>query len=563
MRPIDRGNGLVAGSVGAAGQLLQLGTAHPRHGFVELSAAPPFDEADRFDPDAVRAYRGLLTDDTLAVLRLDAPTARVHAMTWVVPGERAIHLGWQLRGTGSAMLRFAGRLQPPVLAEITEAGVRDPVPAPTIVRLDGARLIATAAELPATGIVTVASRPAAAAASWRVDGAQPTLHVECDGQVTVEACCELVPVADAMPRAACAAGPRLVVPDQLRAELERLREVAVRYVAECTALRVSDDAVCLLADHRLLPLGWVRDAYYQAQLLLTAGSSPLVAAHLRWLWTRAERRGDRWVRSYLPTGAAKDMRFQADQQLYPLLELADYVRATGSLPHQTARWSELVRDAWNALPVHDGLAWTEENAADDLQPLPYLASVQLLRAHTAARLQQLEISGVIDTGIDFDGAAAESRAALEERFVIDGPAGPMWAYAVDAVGNARSYHDANDLPTALAPLWELLPADDPVWRSTMQFAFSTDNPGYAPGRFGGLGSLHTPGTWPLGDVQEWVWASLSDDWPRAERVLTRLVRAAYPDGMLPEAYDVATCHPTARAWFAWPGAVLGALLTGP
>ena len=71
----------------------------------------------------------------------------------------------------------------------------------------------------------------------------------------------------------------------------------------------------------------------------------------------------------------------------------------------------------------------------------------------------------------------------------------------------------------------------------MRFAFDRANPGWSPGRWGGLGSGHTPGSWPLGDVQEWVVASLSGQTGQAERALERLLAVAAPDGLLPEAHD--------------------------
>jgi meiotically up-regulated gene 157 (Mug157) protein len=95
----------------------------------------------------------------------------------------------------------------------------------------------------------------------------------------------------------------------------------------------------------------------------------------------------------------------------------------------------------------------------------------------------------------------------------------------------------------------------------MQFALSPHNPAYCPGEWGGLGSLHTPGTWTLGDVQEWVAAGLLGEPSRSERALERLLAAASPDGLLPEAYDPRTGGAPIRRWFAWPGAALGALLT--
>ena len=113
----------------------------------------------------------------------------------------------------------------------------------------------------------------------------------------------------------------------------------------------------------------------------------------------------------------------------------------------------------------------------------------------------------------------------------------QWAYAIDGHGNFRLYHDANDLPVAIAPCVGFVRSDDPLWQATMRFAFSLANPAYVEGRFGGLGSAHTPGVWPLGDVQEWVWASLSGDTRRAGSCLAKLVAIADADGLLPETYD--------------------------
>ena len=82
-----------------------------------------------------------------------------------------------------------------------------------------------------------------------------------------------------------------------------------------------------------------------------------------------------------------------------------------------------------------------------------------------------------------------------------------------------------------------------------------------PGPGGGLGSLHTPGVWPLGDIQEWVWASIAGDDRRVDRVLSRLA-AVHSHGMLPEAYDPANSDWRSRRWFAWPGAAIAALVAG-
>jgi hypothetical protein len=342
------------------------------------------------------------------------------------------------------------------------------------------------------------------------------------------------------------------------------------YVLGCTALAVVPGERCVVTDHRLLQLSWTRDAYYQALLLLAARhleprALPVVAEHLRWLWFRCDRAGG-WMRSHLPNGAVKDQAFQADQQLYPVLELLDYREAAGAWPEAPAGragWGEVVAEAWRALPIDPelGLVPGEENPADDPASLPYLLSTQVLLWRTATRLgAHAGELGLPDRALA--EAADTARIAIRDRFACPGPFGGQWAYETDGRGRSRRYHDANDLPTALAPLWGLCPPDDPQWSATMRFALDPANPGWSPGRWGGLGSAHTPGTWPLGDIQEWVAASLLGDIGRAERTLDRLLAVAAPDGLLPETYDSGTGRWLARPWFAWPGATLAALALG-
>ena len=149
-----------------------------------------------------------------------------------------------------------------------------------------------------------------------------------------------------------------------------------------------------------------------------------------------------------------------------------------------------------------------------------------------------------------------------DSFAVDGPTGAQWAYAIDGRGDHRLYHDANDLPVALAPCFGFVRSDDPLWQATMRFAFSLANPAYVEGPFGGLGSTHTPGVWPLGDVQEWVWASLSGDTRRAESCVAKLVAVADTDGLLPETYDSVDRRWLSRRWFAWPGSAVAAVTGG-
>jgi uncharacterized protein len=614
-KPLDVGNGQVCASFAVDGSWLSLGRPHPGRGFVELTGAPPFEEAWRGRPDAVRRHRRELTLAANAALRLTGAVPEAvpdpgrsgrprwsgadrgvsyEAEAWAAAGQPAVvqRHRWRAgpdRRPRRLALVFSGRIERPSFAEVTEVSPLPPLPSHTSTTADGTVLRMAAPALPAVARVTV-TLAGGTTPGWRVEAGAARLPIRWDPSrdptLELTVACALAPadprVPDGCRPAGCSppgpsppgVGPapaRLHVPARLRPALSDLVDGVLHYVLGCTALAVAPGERCILTDHRLLQLSWTRDAYYQALLLLAARHLEprglgAVAEHLRWLWVRCDRGGNGWMRSHLPNGAVKDRAFQADQQLYPVLELLDYRQAAGSwpaLPAGRGGWGETVAQAWRALPLDPDLRLvaSQENAADDPASLPFLLSSQVLLWYTATRLR----ARADELGLDaraLTDAAGTVQAAIRSRFACAGPFGTQWAYETDGRGRHRRYQDANDLPTALAPLWGLCPPEDPQWSATLRFALDGANPGWSPGRWGGLGSAHTPGTWPLGDLQEWVAASLLGDSGRAERVLGRLLAVAAPDGLLPETYDSETGTWLARHWFAWPSAALAALALG-
>ena len=588
-KPFDLGTGVVCASFGRDGSWLSIGCLHPRHGFVELSGQPPFDEAGRGDPGATRRYRATLIDPRYAWLRVspvdtadsipfevvtDDPStiawnprdrSGVSAVAFATCGSRRIVQRWEL-GSTEGLVRVAGRVDRPALAEITEIDPPPPTGASTELRLEGRRLLICSPALPAAATVD-ASR-----GLWVPAGDGAELRIAPDSgpfQMSVS----LAPTADP-PALDGDAGPdafdRPEAPPSTPGigwplGIERVVGRALAYVRGCTALALEAGERAILTDHRILPLSWTRDAYYQALLLRASGAAgdlDIVADHLRWLWRRCQRVDGHWMRSHHGNGQPKDLAFQADQQLYPFVELADLWRATGSLPGGID-WASLVPEAWRAvlaaIDPASGLVGTDENAADDRAAAPFLAGSQILLWYTARRLAERGLAarlGLLPGQLLV--VADRVRAAFGRHFVVDG----RWAYAVDGRGASIAYHDANDLPTALAPVWGFCGAGDPAWHSTMAFALSSSNPGFVAGPRGGLGSVHTPGAWPLGHVQSWIVARLDGDEAMAQAALERLQADAFADGMLPESLGAGdgSAEGPIRHWFAWPGAVLGALL---
>ncbi|WP_406164823.1 hypothetical protein [Streptomyces sp. NBC_00996] len=180
-KPLDLGNGLVAASFGADGSWLSIGAPHPLHGFVEMSGAPPFEEPWRGDPAAVRRYRGWLTEDRYAFLRLDLPDEEVSgrrvgvdeegrpvwrrtgqgwscsATAWALPNRQVLVQRYVIEAVPGvrAVLRFSGRLDRCALAEITEVNPPTSLEVHSEVNVRGVDVAVSAAELATSALVTV------------------------------------------------------------------------------------------------------------------------------------------------------------------------------------------------------------------------------------------------------------------------------------------------------------------------------------------------------------------------------------------------------------------------
>lgn len=576
LKPLDFGGDGVTGSVDSAGRLIALNTYHARYGYVTLTTAGPFAEDQRYNPAAVRAYRaglarldGFGPDFGLAAARREAvllADAVPHIILTFAGGSRAYTITWA-RGGGAFQqwacdhpFRWRGRLslQRCAYTQLTEGG---PVPMPpteTHARFEGGVLTI---ENPALGwAAAVAGFPPGETWDRRMSGPVEIDIPAAPGTATLVY--GFGPTADA----ARAMARRLAadIPGSLRAALDDWREqlaglpddpVIRRAISYGLMLAVPvGEPCCILTDHMLLPLSWNRDAYYVARAILRR-QPDTVRRHLLWMFETAERPGGVWGRCYLANGQIKDAAFQLDQQVFPLLELAEYVQETGD----RATWDRL-RPAVG--PVIEMLlarktpgAWlfpTDETPADDPVALPYHLSSHILLWHTFRQIAPL-VDGP-EPGHDLGVMAGSVRQSVQDHFVTARGEQTLYAYATDGAGRYHFYHDANDFPLALAPVWGFTAVDDPVWRATVDFAFSEANEGgYYAGR---LGSVHTRAPWPLGDAQDLLIARLLGDPTRERRAWDHLRVAAQWDGALPEACDPATGAVVSRHWFAWPNAAL-------
>lgn len=604
-KPLDIGNGVITASIGRTGQIQALSGVHRTHGSIVLSPDVAFDDDRRFDVAAVRRHRQGLADpdgpgitistplawqaveaallaDAVPRLQLETGPVRATVTTWapVEPSVAGVVQTWDLHNTARRPSHLAGRvtglgqLARASLTQLTEGGI---VPAPdssTILAVGAGVVVLEAPALPAVALIHVQLRRGSTSETpTALPEIELTLAPDEHAEIVLRVCLgETRPQARRVLTALSpdtldptltrwtdtTAATLTAVPGVADTQAERLVTRAINYATgDCTV--TVGRTTCVLTDHRILPLTWTRDAYWTCTALAETradGAADLIRRHLDWLFDVAQRPDGWWARSYLPSGAVKDPAHQLDQQCYPLLETIDHAQRS----HDEAtlrRHADTIGDVASRLLDRrhpTGLLATDETPADDPLDLPFHLSSNLLAAHTFRRLAE-----VADT-VDLDRpalteAASRTLAAITEHLAIEVDGRGCLAYATD-LSTSRWYHDANDVPTVLAPRWGLdIPLD--LWEATLEMAFSTANAdGFAPGPVGGLGSVHTPGAWPLGDAQELMFAAWTGDRPRSADVLNRVATTASWDGSLPECRDPDTGAVRSRHWFAWPGCLL-------
>jgi hypothetical protein len=350
------------------------------------------------------------------------------------------------------------------------------------------------------------------------------------------------------------------------------------YIKSCCSIPVSEEHICVITDHQLLPLAWNRDAYYMLELLFEidkkqgelSGSitqkneiQEIIRKHLLWTFERADRPNGYWGRAYLTTGFCKDHVFQMDQQCYPLIELCDYYEQYQD-KETVNRLLLDVKEIINIiLKYKDEQKWlfkTEETPADDAVEYPYHFSTQILIWYTFKKLHKLnEKFSFIES--DLSEWAEQTRKDCLLSFEKNYKGKDLFSYLTDLNGNYKVYYDCADLPTVLAPIWGFCDVNDEKWINTLEFAFTTENiGGFYPGKYGGLGSVHTPHSWPMGDLQEIIYSDLIGDIDRRDKALKKIKDFGLWDGLISEAINEESGEIVSRHWFSWPGASLSVFL---
>lgn len=143
-----------------------------------------------------------------------------------------------------------------------------------------------------------------------------------------------------------------------------------------------------------------------------------------------------------------------------------------------------------------GLYATFLDPADDPATYPFLTYDNALVWCSLAFLGTLQERGLFSWAIDPASAAAMLKQAVFEHCVAGGPEGTVFAWAVDGKGRYELYDNPPGSLSLLAH-YGFVPRNNPVFRRTVAWIHSQDNPFRVEGRVRGQGSRHAGGPWPL------------------------------------------------------------------
>lgn len=323
-----------------------------------------------------------------------------------------------------------------------------------------------------------------------------------------------------------------------------------------------------LADHVEWPVDCARDAFHIANALLLL-KPDLVKQHLAFYFLDAIPQAG-VGKSYVPTGESRGHRAARllDLASYPLLELWRYWCATRDdtfVANAKLRGTALtlVDDVTTWRDARTGMLTSTERSSDERCIFPCFVPGNAMFAASLCALAQLCDGPWQDPAQAkrLRSLAAELTAAVYHHAVVDDPEfGRMFAFEIGGRDEALLYDHA-DMPNllSLARLGFCAP-DDPVFRNTVRFAYSSRNQGFrgtADGKYRQLcdGSKTMPSSpWALGALGQLMSGTADAD--AATRLLDWLRDALTPALQLPEICDKHTARPVQRYWFGWPTGLL-------
>ena len=243
-------------------------------------------------------------------------------------------------------------------------------------------------------------------------------------------------------------------------------------------------------------------------------------------------------------------------------------RKDGVGPYRFTRKTDRSTDTLNnnglGAPVNPvGMIVSCFRPSDDATTLQFLVPSNLF-AVTSLR-KAAEILSVVNKDEELaakcTALADEVENAIKKYAVVDHPEfGKIYAFEVDGFGNALLMDDAN-VPSLLAlPYLGDVDVDDPVYRNTRRFVWSTSNPYFFKGKAAeGIGGPHVgyDMIWPMSIMMK---AFTSTDDAEIKQCIETLMTTHNGTGFMHESFHKDNPSNFTRDWFAWQNTLFGELI---
>lgn len=187
--------------------------------------------------------------------------------------------------------------------------------------------------------------------------------------------------------------------------------------------------------------------------------------------------------------------FELDEACAPVIALDRYLRATGDVafldePAVQAAWPVLYEMITGRFDPAVGLYSTFLSPHDDPVTRPFLTYDNVLVWRSLRILADVwQRSGDIARATTLRAQANSLHEAIRAKCITDGPFGQQFAWAVDEAG-ACELGDQPGGSLTLLPYYQFCSPEDPAYQNTIRWIYSSHNPYFFAGPFGGAGSAH-------------------------------------------------------------------------
>lgn len=287
------------------------------------------------------------------------------------------------------------------------------------------------------------------------------------------------------------------------------------------------------SDYYVSAAYWDRDALLWSFPCVLDMDAAMAAEMLRVAFGRQGR--NIGIHSRFIDGSIYEPGFELDELLAPLLALDRYIERTGDWSIVEAagvgqRLPRIERELEQRKHPTLPLVSTEYLPTDDLDLYPYCIYDNVLLWRACGVLERLlpRIGRAADAA-KYGAWAQALKAAIYKHGVIRGSGAARFAWSVDLEGGQRSY-DEPPGSLLLLPWHGFCAADDPIWRATLAWVYSTQNEHYFA-QCDEIGCKHAEHPWVLAIANSLLTAE------RRGAALRLLSRATMDDGLACESID--------------------------